>query len=255
MVTLLATGGFALLAFYLGHPERLPEGWTIAGSADKLFPHFLSSQLPAGCAGLVISAFLCDAIQTLEAGVNSTTAVITNDLLPERYRQKEARRKLFQARIFSAVIAIIVSLNAVFVANLAISHGLTIIDLMPRFFNLFVGPLAGLFFVGMFLPRCTSRSISLGVLSGILVSVLWAWGKDIFQLQAGPTILLAIAVPCLTTVLGSALFSLFLEDGKPHPGQEYTWWNVVKKAESLFGFCSIPGPGFQVLKPGFLPVE
>ena len=49
--------------------------------ADKLFPYFLGNQLPAGCAGLIMSAFLCDAIQTLESGVNAITAVVTKDLL------------------------------------------------------------------------------------------------------------------------------------------------------------------------------
>ena len=35
---------------------------------------------------------------------------------------------------------------------------LTLVGMMPKFFNLIVGPLAALFFIGMFLPRSTSRS-------------------------------------------------------------------------------------------------
>lgn len=229
MVSLLAICGFALLAFYLGHPERLPEGWTMANSADKLFPHFLSSQLPAGCAGLVISAFLCDAIQTLEAGVNSVTAVVTTDLLPRKDPGVENGSSLKFVRILSVIIALAVSANAVYVAHLSATHNLTIIDLMPKFFNLFVGPLAALFIAGMFFPRCTSRSVSAGVLLGLTTAVLWAWWRDLFHTSVGPTILLAIAVPCVTTILSSAVFGYLLENGKPHPGQQFTWLAVVRE--------------------------
>ena len=37
-------------------------------------------------------------------------------------------------------------------------EGLSIVDVMPKFFNMFVGPLSAMFFIGMFLPRCTARS-------------------------------------------------------------------------------------------------
>ncbi|WP_437206887.1 sodium:solute symporter family transporter [Planctomicrobium sp. SH664] len=227
MITLLVLCGFALLAFYLANPGRMPAGWTLANSADKLFPHFLSSELPAGCAGLVISAFLCDAIQTLEAGVNSVTAVVTTDLT-RKSNEEGGRKSLKFARYLSIAIALGVALNAVFVANIASSRGLTIIDLMPRFFNLFVGPLAALFIVGMFLPRCTTRSVLVGVTLGLLTAVLWSWGKDIFGLSTGPTILLAIAVPCVTTIVSSAIISLLIEDGRPHPGRRFTWKAIVK---------------------------
>ena len=82
MTILLGMAGLALLSFYLKHGELLPEGWTAVGAADKLFPHFLGHQLPAGCAGLVMSAFICDAMQTLEAGANAITAVVSNDFVP-----------------------------------------------------------------------------------------------------------------------------------------------------------------------------
>lgn len=233
MVTLLATCGFALLAFYLAHPERLPEGWTLAERADQFFPHFLSSQLPAGCAGLVMSAFLCDAIQTLESGVNSVTAVISSDLLGHRDEKTETsaetRHDLWFVRWLSIGITLAISLLALGVARVALSQGLTIIDMIPRFFNLFVGPLAAMFMVGMFLPACTGRSVSIGVLLGVIVAFCWTWGKDLFGMERSPTIMLAIVLPCLTTILSSALLSFLVEKrGQPHPGLNYTWWAVVR---------------------------
>ena len=44
-------------------------------------PHFYATQLPLGFGGLILANFLCDAMQTLVSGVNSITAVATQDVL------------------------------------------------------------------------------------------------------------------------------------------------------------------------------
>jgi SSS family solute:Na+ symporter len=231
MATLLALCGLALLAFYLRHGELLPPGVSPLQAADKLFPHFLGHQLPAGCAGLIMSAFLCDAIQTLESGVNAITAVVTNDVVPRlRHGQPRVVSDLAFARLLSIVVTVLVSANAYLVANLA--QHLTIVDMMPKFFNMFVGPLAALFVIGMFLPRCTTRSALPAVFYGLIVSIMWSWYREIFGGQARPTILLAIAVPCLSTIGIAAVLSWLLEKGGPHPGQRFTWFAIVRGGKS-----------------------
>ena len=160
MTMLLGLAGLALLAFYLKHGELLPEGKTAVTAADKLFPHFLGHQLPAGCAGLIIAAFICDAMQTLESGVNAITAVVTSDIVP-RLRQGRPRilSDLAFARLLTVVIAAIVTANAYLSQSARSTESLTLVDMMPKFFNLIVGPLAALFFTGMFVPRATARSV------------------------------------------------------------------------------------------------
>lgn len=228
MQFLLSLTGLALLAFYLKHDTLLPEGWTPLGEADKLFPHFLGHQLPAGCAGLIISAFICDAMQTLESGVNAITAVVTSDLLPKsKPEQKRILSDLAIARILSIAITVIVTFNAYFVAERALDQGLTIVGMMPKFFNMFVGPLAATFIAGMFLPRCTTRSIVPAIVVGLNVSIFWSWYPEIFRTSDTPTIFLAIAVPCLTTLSVAVILSQFIESSAPHPGLNYTWRAVV----------------------------
>lgn len=233
MSVLLALGGLALLAFYLRHGELLPEGWTATGAADKLFPHFLGHQLPAGCAGLVISAFICDAMQTLESGVNSITAVVTNDIVPRLRRGRpRVMSELSFARLLTVVVTALVTANAYFVAERSLHRGLTLVDMMPKFFNMFVGPLAALFFIGMFLPRSTARSALPAVLTGLAVSVVWSWFQEIFHTTYAPTVFLAICVPCITTVATAYILSLLIENGGPHPGQDFTWMAIVNGRKS-----------------------
>lgn len=234
MAVLLSLAGLALLAFYLNHAALLPEGAASPlAAADKLFPHFLGSQLPAGCAGLVMAAFLCDAIQTLESGVNAITAVATNDVVPRLRR--DGRRKLSDlqvARFLTIVIALCVTANAYFVVQVTEHYDLSLVDLMPKFFNLFVGPLAALFFVGMFVPRATSRSVLPAVVLGLATSILWSWWKQIFGGEASPSPMLAIAVPCCTTVGVAYLLSWLVDSGQPHAGLDYVWRAVVRRPEA-----------------------
>jgi SSS family solute:Na+ symporter len=229
MVSLLSLAGLALLAFYLRRPELLPGGVAATDFADKLFPHFLGHQLPAGCAGLVLSAFLCDAMQTLEAGVNSISAVAANDVVP-RLRRGRPRvlSELAFARLLTVLITGGVSANSFLVAWLAQQHNLTIVDMMPKFFNMFSGPLAALFIVGMFVPRCSARSMLIAGVIGLTVSVLWSWWKQIAGVSYSPTILLAIAVPCLTTIGTAAVLSLLCDGPAEDRALANSWRRVVR---------------------------
>ena len=235
MAGLLGTAGLALLAFYLRHNELLPPGNTAVGTADRLFPHFLGHQLPTGCAGLVIAAFICDAMQTLESGVNAITAVVTSDIVP-RLRQGKPRilSELAFARWMTLAIAAIVTANAYFVTvcSLDSERSLTLVDMMPKFINLIVGPLAAFFFTGMFLPRATARSVIPAVLTGLMISIGWSWYPEIFGGKRAPTPFLAIAVPCLATIGTAFVLSWLVERGGTHPGQNFTWFAIVRRGKS-----------------------
>lgn len=234
MASLLSLCGLALLAFYLKHADQVPGGLTAVKGADKLFPHFLGNQLPSGFAGLIISAFLCDAIQTLESGVNAITAVAANDIVP---RMRRGRPRILSdltfARVMSILITIAVTANAYFVANRVQAIGETIVGMMPKFFNMFVGSLASLFIIGMFFRRCTARSAIPAVLCGFVVSVCWSWWPEIRGVpkEQAPSFLLAIAAPCLTSLSIAWILGWIVERGGEHSGLKFTWREIVSKEE------------------------
>ncbi len=256
MAILLSLCGLALLAHYLKHPTQTPEGLPPVKAAEKLFPHFLGNQLPAGFAGLIISAFLCDAIQTLESGVNAITAVATADLIPKLRRFKWLSwSDLAWARVLSVVVALLVTANAYFVANRVEAIGETLVGLSPKFFNMFVGPLAALFIIGMFMPRCTARSALPAMACGLGVSFVWSWWTEIFgtlvpyvltklgtstdqiawekfSTECRPTFLLAIAVPVLVTLGMAFILGRLLERNVDHAGRQYTWRAVLSRPET-----------------------
>lgn len=230
--SLLALSGLALLSFYLEHPGFLPPHLSPTAASDRVMPYFFAHQLPAGLGGLLLASFLCDAMQTLDSGVNSITAVATTDVLerlaPRRLVSRGASQ-LALARTLTVVIGLAVTVLAFGVAYQVEHSDRTIVDLMPRSFNMFLGPLASLFFIGMFLPRCTSRSAIPAALGGLAVAVVWSYWKELFGTTTQPTITLAIAVPCVFAVSTAAVLGWLVESGEPSPGREYVWWAVMRR--------------------------
>lgn len=230
IASLLGVSGLGLLYYYLQHPEMLPPGMSATSSGDQLMPHFYATQLPLGFGGLILANFLCDAMQTLVSGVNSVTAVATQDVLEHSSlaRQGVANR-LGTARRLTLVLGIATTFIALGVAWLAQSSAKNIFDLMPKTFNLFLGPLGALFLIGMFLPRVTGRTVTPAVLIGLASAVLWSYWREIFRTSYDLSIMWAVAFPCTLTIVLAAIFSLVFDSGGDHPGRRFTWWAVMQR--------------------------
>lgn len=244
ITSLLAMSGLALYYFYFVlHPERLPAGATINTVGDKLMPHFYATQLPLGFGGLILANFLCDAMQTLVSGVNSITAVATQDVLQHSAMAREGvPSKLGVARKLTLALGGLTTLIALAVAYLSAQSGRNIFDLMPKTFNMFIGPLGSLFLMGMFLPRVTGKTALPAVLSAVGVSVIWNYWKAILSIPAvwavasrwfkepfDLSIMWSYGVACVSGLIFAVVFSLLFERGGNHPGTQYTWWAVMKR--------------------------
>lgn len=256
---LLALAGLALLAFYLEYPTYLPNGYKVVAAApgdvpypgDKVFPYFISHQLGWGLGGVILSALFAAAMSSVSSGVNSVAAVTTNDILTRLLpRWRERMTSVWFARGLSLCVGLLVTLLALGVAQIAHDPRRNIIDLMNKGFNMFLGPLAGLFFAGMFLPRCRTRSVVLGTVCGMAVSIVWSYWHEIGLVlervfAAGtwwwgllgyesdgrpkiPTITMAISLPCVTSFLVSALAAWLWEPRAAHAGSRLTWLAVMR---------------------------
>jgi solute:Na+ symporter, SSS family len=230
ITSLLGISGLALLYYYLQHPDRLPPKMTATSAGDELMPHFYATQLPLGFGGLILANFLCDAMQTLVSGVNSITAVAAQDVLEHTpLGRQTVTSRLWFARGVTLVLGLTTTFIALGVAWLAHSSAKNIYDLMPRTFNMFLGPLGSLFLIGMFLPRATGRTATPAVIVALVVSILWSYCKEIFRTPFDLSISWAIPVPCILGFSLAALLSLLFESGDDHPGRRFTWWAVMQR--------------------------
>ena len=229
---LLGLAGFALLFFYQQHPSYLKQGLS-PSKGDEIMPYFYAHQLPLGCGGLVLANFLCDAMQTLVSGVNSIAAVVTDDLLGRmKQRPRTESEKLATTRRLTLGLGLLATCVALLISWLSQHSGKNIIDLMPRTFNMFLGPLASLFLVGMFNARATGRSAFAGVLVAMTASVSWSYFGQLSRTGIDLSPQWAIVVPCLSGVLTAFVASRVFDRDVEHPGRAFSWWNVMRRSET-----------------------
>jgi SSS family solute:Na+ symporter len=166
--------GLALLAFFSSHPDRLPDGQTIYGNADKLFPRFVVVGLPLGFSGLVIAGLLAAAMSSLSSGVNSSSAVISQDIV-QRLRKVE-RSDAQQVRLARAA-SIGVGVIAVLLSTAIGQIQGNMLEVVYKVVNLFVAPLFFLFFMAIFVPWATTLGTWIGAISAVATAITIAfWG-------------------------------------------------------------------------------
>lgn len=243
---LLALSGLALRYFYLRHAEQLPNNLSPTSGADQLMPFFYAFQLPAGFGGLILVSFLCDAMQTLGSGVNSIAATLSKDAPDQEDDGVRA------ARLTTLGVGFISTLLGVLAASYAMHASRSIFDMLPRMFNMFLGPLAVMFMIGMFYRRATAPVILATVLITQIFSSAWSWwgevplgldylgfsglaeawtsilGVDAEGKLRTPSILLAIAVPTLFGLMLGGLLS-WLCGRSEHEGTSFTWREVMRR--------------------------
>jgi SSS family solute:Na+ symporter len=204
--------GTALFAFYTAQPELLPAGL----KADAVFPHFISTQLPAGLAGLVIAG-LCAA--AMDSNLNCMATLFHNDLYRRHLRpqasEKESMRVLHASTLGFGVICVGAAL-----AMISIKSAL---DVWWELAGIFGGGMLGLFLLGRLMPRASGRAGLVGVGAGVLV-ILWltlspklAWWPD--ALRSPFHGLLVIVFGTLTILVTGGLTALLApaRPGSPEP--------------------------------------
>ena len=152
-------------------------GLSPTSGADQLMPFFYAYQLPAGFGGLILVSFLCDAMQTLGSGVNSIAAVITKDVVGDRDASNGGGVR--SARLVTLGVGRCRPCWPCWPPAYAMHAGKSIFDMLPRMFNMFLGPLAVMFMIGMFYRRATAPVILSVVLFTQILSSAWSWWGEV----------------------------------------------------------------------------
>jgi SSS family solute:Na+ symporter len=168
---LLATLGFALLAFFRARPDLLLPGQTVENAADTLFPRFIVVGLPPGMSGLAIAGLLAAAMSSLSSGVNSSSTVLVVDFI-DRFRHRliavdqANARSVRVAKLVSWAIGVVVVLLSLLMDRVTGN----LLEVVNKMANLFVAPLFTLFFMAMFVPWASTFGTVIGSLAGVAVA-------------------------------------------------------------------------------------
>jgi SSS family solute:Na+ symporter len=153
--------GTALFAFYQVRPELLPAGT----GADAVFPHYISSQLPAGLAGLVVAG-LCAA--AMDSNLNCMSTLFLRDIYRRYFRPGASERESMRVLYASTLAFGLISIGAA----LAMIRIKSALDVWWELAGIFGGGMLGLFLLGRLWKRADGRAGLAGVAAGVGV-IIW----------------------------------------------------------------------------------
>ncbi|MEW4531070.1 sodium/solute symporter [Maioricimonas sp. JC845] len=235
---MLLTVGLALVYFYYGQGVPLDNGLdaSIRQERDLIFPTFAVYRLPPGVGGGILAALLAAAMSSIDSGINSMATVLSIEFHHRRRGRETLREQSHQgnhvreARWMTAIFGAFITIAAFGLDFLPQSLG--IVDAMPRTFNAVTGPLGGLFFIGMFLPRADGRAASIGAMLGMATSIGLGYRSELSGLlqqwgvltETWPAISFTWVMPsALAVTIGSAAAISLLAPNRERVAPELTW--------------------------------
>ena len=202
---LLACLGLALLAYATTNPTWLPEGKTVAEAADRLFPSFIVTTLPAGLSGLLIAGLLAEAMNSLSSGLNASSSVLVTDVIA-RFRRTplSSDGTLRAARWVSTVAGVVVIALSMFVSQV---QG-NLLEVSYKVVNLLTVPLFGLFFMAIFVRWATPFGAVAGAAVGVTVVTTINYWRELFGEAPPMSFLWAMPFSLIAQTVVGTLVSL-----------------------------------------------
>jgi SSS family solute:Na+ symporter len=182
-----------------------------ADFGDKVFPHFIVNQLPAGLMGLLIAALLAAAMSSIDTSLNCSATIILKDFYG-RYLQRDpsernAMRVLHGATLLWGILGTSTAIMLIGTRSL--------LDAWWLISGIFSGGMLGLFLLGYISRRADNASALTGAIIGILV-IAWmtlsqadVWPEHLLFLRSPMHANMTIVVGTLTIFLVGVLVSRF----------------------------------------------
>ncbi len=155
--------GTALFSFYALNPQLgLPEGI----KSDAVFPYFITTQLPPGLVGLILSALIAAAISSLDADLNCLAAVGVDDY----YKRLKPNSSGMQQLRMGKILVILAGLAAIMVATVYVYSGENegILSTVFMLYAIFSGGIAGMLLLGLFVNRANRQGLNVGIVACVL---------------------------------------------------------------------------------------
>lgn len=159
--TLFMLIGSLLFVFYNNGTAVLPEGM----KADGVFPYFISTQLPVGVVGLVLSAIVAAAFSSLSSDMNCLSAIGVADYYQRFKPDCTDKQRLNMGRW----LVLVSGIAMVFVASLyVIWQGEGVLGVVFELYAIFSAGIVGIFILGLLSKRANWQGLYIGIGACIL---------------------------------------------------------------------------------------
>lgn len=156
--------GVLLFGFYSLNPG-LPDNI----KPDEILSHFIVNQVPPGASGLLVAAIFAAAMSSIDSALHSLATCMTVDFY-DRYAKSEysESRSLKVAQVLIVVWGIFGIIAAFFVA----STGESLLPFLVTYTTMFLGPLLGIFLMGVLFPRINATGAFYGTVLAVILVVV-----------------------------------------------------------------------------------
>jgi len=163
--------GTMLFVFYQHHPDPRVSEFLANGKGDKVFPHFIATQLPSGLSGLLLAGLFAAAMSTADSSMNALSTLIVTDLY-RRFLRPDAP----ESRALSLARWLTFAWGALgIVLALAMIRVQTFLNFYFEVVAIIGGGIAGVFALALFSRRAHARGVLAGIAAGLLVTL---WGSE-----------------------------------------------------------------------------
>src|SRR5262245_23453204 len=160
--------GILLYVFYRQDPTYRP-----AANAE-VFGSYILNVMPVGIRGLVLAGVFATAMGSLSAALNALATSATNDWYLRWVRGRSEKHYVTAARCFTALFAVLMVLIAGAFAYAKVHHpDIRIIPVVLGIAGFILGPMLGVFLIGMFTRgRGSDRGNLLAITLGLVATVV-----------------------------------------------------------------------------------
>jgi solute:Na+ symporter, SSS family len=167
--------GVLLIAFYQRHPQLLPA------KANDVFGAYILGVMPVVVRGFVLAGVFATAMGSTAAALNALATSLTNDwYIPYIAPNRPPGHYVTAARISTAIFALLLIVVATVCAFVNVRYpGVTVIPIVLGVAGFILGPMLGVFLLGMLTrTRGSDRGNMLAVTAG-LITIFVASGRHI----------------------------------------------------------------------------
>lgn len=205
--------GLALFVFYQVHPDP-----ALPANPDQVFPHFVVTSLPAGMSGLFLAALLAATQSSVDSGINSMSATVVTDWYKRLIRPGATDSQCLRlAKITTVVLGLSATAAAMFYIHLG-----QIYKAVGTTMGFFMGPLVGIFLLGLLTTRARTAGVIAGVIAGLVSCATWQYAVR------GTWMLLPVLGVAVTVAVGYLASLLMAPPRSPLTG--LTCWTPANPA-------------------------
>jgi len=161
--------GTALFAYYHVYPDQLPDALRTGVVGDKIYPHFIVSELPVGVRGLLISAIFAAAMSSIDSSLNCVSSLTLLDFYKKYFNpDADGKKEIKMLHIYTVAWGILGTIT-----GLAMTKIQSALETGWQLGGIAGGGVIGLFLLGIMFKRARRWHAIVAVTASI-IAIAWA---------------------------------------------------------------------------------